>query len=62
MKIRAIILDVAKRQVAASPPAMALVLLVPGALDNLIEHIASNAAMAIEADLDDPEKKTAPEG
>ncbi|MGH7179499.1 MAG: hypothetical protein ACREJC_19135 [Tepidisphaeraceae bacterium] len=51
-QIQETILDVAKRQIAASPQAQVLDALVPGALDNLVAHIASNAAMVLDAQLE----------
>jgi len=53
LKFRAIILDNAKKQIAASPQAKALEALMPVAFDHLLQHIASNAAMEIDCNLDE---------
>lgn len=56
-KIRAVLEDVIERQVAASPQAQALRELMPEAVDHLLQHIAGNAAMAIDTHLDDETDK-----
>lgn len=51
-RIRAIILEVAERQIVASPQGSALRELMPEHLDHLVQHIAGNAAMVIDDELD----------
>lgn len=55
--LRAIILETAERQFAASPQAQALRELMPEAVEHLLHHIAANAAMAIVGHLDEQTDK-----
>lgn len=47
-ELRNVILEVAERQVASSPQAKALRELMPEAVEHLLQHIASTAAMVID--------------